>query len=103
MPPGSAIGCRWLPATKFIGPATNCPMPSRGGQVREGQIFAEGHEMDLVDGVDDLAPVVDGDDRIVVERLRRRAAASVADRAGHQHLARLQHLADGRPARRAAR
>ena len=61
---------------EVIGPATSWPMPKRCEQSGERQVFAERHQMHLVDGVDDLAAVVDHEDRIVIARRRRGRAAS---------------------------
>ena len=87
IPPGNSSGWRWLPATKFIGPATSCSTPNRGKQIRERQIFAERNEMHLVDRIDDFAAVVDGDDRIVVARRVAAAPRLGPHGAGDQHLA----------------
>ena len=67
-----------------------------GQQVGERQILAERHEMQLVDGIDDLAGIANGQDRIVVALAAAGAGRGLfPDSPGHQHLSFVQHVGDG--------
>ena len=67
-PPGSIDGVPLAAGDELHRPGDELLDAETGHQVGERQIFAERHEMHLVDGIDDLAAVIDGDDRIVIAR-----------------------------------
>ena len=60
------------------------------------QVFAERHQVHLVDGIGDLALVVDCHHGIVVAAAGSSRTALLADDAGDQHLAVAQHVAQRR-------
>ncbi len=61
-----------VPAEYPPGPAHDLIDAERREEVGEGEIFATGDEVHLVDGVGDLAAIVDGDDGVVIAGAKRR-------------------------------